>query len=230
VESVSGLGCEWDGTAAQGCQRGNNAPLTITGQHFPLYLTPNITVGGSSCTVRNNMLRTKDKLFCRVTDTTLPSNTLLPIRITYRASRTQSQSLDYSVVSFRAIPPSSTGGRGGNSTVPGTRLSLEDELIIALLTTTTAILLLLAVIFGITYFRLRNARQQQTSGDGPWNELVAGEAARGYRMGDYVDQPSVPSAPYVPLVAQQLGGGGRVSGVGRAEGEMESWEGIPSPR
>ena len=109
----------------------------------------------------------------------------------------------------------------------GTKLSLEDELIIALLTTTTAVLLLLATIFGITYLRLRQARTQHTTPDNnaPWNEMVPGldaQHARGYRMDDAMEQPVV-ATPYVPLVAQQLA-------VGGDEGEWESWEGIPSPR
>ena len=228
VESVFGVGCDWNGTAAQGCQRGSNAWLTITGQHFPLYLTPNITVAGSSCSMRGT--RTKDRLVCRVTDTSLPANTLLPLRITFPVARTRS--LDYHVLSFRAATTSSTGGRsGGNGSVTGgTRLSLEDELIIALLTTTTAVLLLVGAIFGVTYLRLRNARNQHTSGDGPWNEMVGGDGSRGFRIGDMLDEQPVVAAPYMPLVAQQLGAAGRGHGQGRGEGEMESWEGIPSPR
>ena len=227
VESVSGAGCEWNGTAGENCQRGNNAWLTITGQHFPLYLAPNISVGGSSCSMRNNAARIKDRLVCRVTDNTLPANTYLPLRISFSAASTQS--LDYNVLSFRAVIPSSTGGRGNGGTAGGSRLSLEDELIIALLSTTMAVLLLVGIIFGVTYRRLRAARSQQTSGDGPWNEMV-GDGSRGFRMGDLLDEQPVVAAPYVPLVAQQLGGAARGQGQGRAEGEQESWEGIPSPR
>ena len=230
VESVSGAGCEWNGAAAQNCQRGNNAWLTITGQHFPLYLAPNITVGGSACSMRNNGARIKDRLLCRVTDSTLPVNTLLPLRIRFPVARTQS--IDYHVLSFRAITTSSTGGGRSGVVTGGTRLSLEDELIIALLSTTTAVLLLVGVVFGVTYLRLRNARQQQTSGDGAWNEMVGGDGGRGrgYRVGDLLDEQPVVAAPYVPLVAQQLGSGGRGQGQPHGEGEVDSWEGVPSPR
>ena len=239
VDSISGAGCDWNGTAATNCRRGNSdsAWLTISGQHFPLYLKPNITVGGASCDARPNDKRVKERLTCRVTDASLPANTLLPLRITFPAAAVQS--IDYHVA-FRSIAPYTStgrnggggggGGGGGSQAAGGTRLSLEDELIIALLSATTAVLLLVGAIFGVTYIRLRRARLQH-SGDSAWNEMVGGgDGQRGFRMGDAADgQPAV-AAPYVPLVAQQMGLAAREQGAGRDEGEWQSWEGIPSPR
>ena len=248
VSAVMGAGCVWNGSVAYNCQRGSsnigNNWLTITGTHFPLYLQPEITIGGSNCTMRTSN-RISNRLDCRVTNMSLPANTVLPLRINFNVPNkpeASTQSLDYYIVAFRTpYQPSSTaaaGGGGGDGVVGSTKLSLEDELIIILLSATSGVLLLLAVIFGITYRRLRAARSQHTSIDGPWNEMVGGDgaaAARGFRMDDDQLERPVVATPYVPLVAQQLGaagggGGGDGRGGGGGDGEWESWEGIPSPR
>ena len=87
VDYVQGAGCIWNDTAAVDCQRGNTAWLTIAGQHFPLYLDPEITIGGSNCTQRNNNQRVRDRLTCRVTNTSLPANTLLPLQVAFAGRR-----------------------------------------------------------------------------------------------------------------------------------------------